>query len=401
MSYSRKLQFVLSCLSLLLVSTAIAQEKGPVMDRNKGGEFQGWPDWNGDRWIQALVDLRVDIDANHVLDRLARFHLSSNQVKQLITAANEEQSDSKRVVLWQAIRMSHDYSGRDYLINTLVGKSSVQMQLQFIEKLRNPSRFDVPILASLYNGRSRRGNENIEADSTVHGYGGKATEPGQTAAEVPNSNGYKSDLFNVPNAIVELTCLTNWKSSVIDRTLTPFREEDYDTEAMNEKRLLLSGKISKEAELAQHAMVHWLIRNGFEDGHRISAFERFVHNSDFQTNRTIVHDYGFDLLKDLTNPTSKAKIVTLVGPSVDPSRFLVVGEADEVRLSAVKAIEKAVIESRKAHSSLIFRDVTLVYKPILEMVQASDPSPDVRHAAKLVQGTIAEYEKLDSKYNSP
>lgn len=362
-----KIQLILVSTLLLPLHSVLAQDREQSGAQSVGVEFEGWQNWNASQWVDVLIELKVDLNANHVLDRLSQFHLSSSQVKTLIAAAEQESSDSKRLILWHSIRMSRDQHGRDYLIHSLLQKSSHQLQLQFVEQLRIPTRFDVPILAALYKNQPKD-----EKDAIV-----------------------------LQQAIVEFACLTNWKDSVFDRSISPFREKDYDSEAMNEKRLILVRNTSREAERAQHEMVHWLIKNGVDESHRISAFERFIHNSDFQTSRTIVHDYGFDLLKGLEAPESKAKIVTLVGVSIEPSRFLVPAEAEIVRLAAIKAIEKALIESRKGQSIDLFRDLVLRYRPVLEITQKSDDSVEVQRAAKLILGTMSEYERLDAKFPAP
>lgn len=367
MVYPSTLRLILVSTLLLPVNSILAQDNKQNGVQSVGDEFDGWQNWNASQWVDVLIELKVDLNANHILDRLSRFHLSSSQVRALISAAEQESSDSKRVVLWHAIRMSRDQHGRDYLIHSLLQKSSQQLQLQFVEQLRIPTRFDIPILAALYKNQPKE-----EKDSVM-----------------------------LQQAIVEFTCLTNWKDSVIDRTISPFREKDYDSEAMNEKRLQLGRSISREAERAQHEMVHWLIKNGVDDSHRVSAFERFIHNSDFKTSRAQIHDYGFDLIQGLVEPESKANIVTLAGVSIEPSRFLVEGEAEVVRLAAIKAIEKALIESRKAQSIDPFRDLVLRYRPVLEITQKSDDSVEVQQAAKLILGTIAEYERLDAKFPAP
>ncbi len=108
------------------------------------------------RYIRLLRASTEDRESEVLLNQLADLHLSSEQVQELITAAVNEDSEERRVLLWQAIRQSRDSRGRAYLIQTLANDSTADLQIQFIDGLQNPTRHDVPILVAIYKSHRPR-----------------------------------------------------------------------------------------------------------------------------------------------------------------------------------------------------------------------------------------------------
>ena len=401
MNASNSLRAICFLFAIALNAAAVAQESNFGGNVTKGEKVLELSGGNADQWMKALFDATVDEKCNHVLDRLSYFYLTPTQVKQLRTAADQENSDPKRVILWQAIRMSQDTSGRDYLIHTLVEKSSAEMQIQFIESIRNPTRFDLPILLALYNSPRLRSKADAHAQTLKPKTEMKENEEKSADEKLKASDDKEllGDLFHVPNRILELVCQSEWKSLLIDSSGSPFRADENAPEESRLKRLELNRQKSQEAEAAQDEMVHWMIRNGFEEAHRISAFEKYAHTHSIAgRTRTINLDYGREFLDRLETSEGKAKAVWLVSGTVEPHRFLT-DEAEIVRLSAVESMRRLVTESRRAATSLLFLDRVARYKPILERVMKTDNSPKVTDAAKRLQGTIAEYEKEDAKAN--
>jgi hypothetical protein len=387
-----------------LTHTVIAQEVRFAGEPAKRDEFVGLSGGNADQWIKALCDATVDEKCSHVLDRLSYFYLTPTQVQQLRTAADQENSDAKRVMLLHAIRLSQDTNGRDYLIHKLVEKSSPEMQIQFIESFRNANRFDIPILLALYNSHHPRKKIDAHAPRLPPKTEMKESE-GKTAEgikEKPQATDDKEvfgELFHTPTRIMELVCQSEWKSLLIDSSGSPFRADENVPEESRLKRQELNRQKSREAELAQEEIVYWLIRNGFEEAHRISAFEKYVHTHSFTgRTRTINADYAREFLDRLETSAGKAKAVWLVSGTVEPSRFLT-DEAEVVRLSAIEAMRRLLTESRRAATSQLFLDRVALYKPIVEKVLDTDKSPNVTAAAKRLRGTMFAYEMEDTKAN--
>lgn len=380
MTYANCLRAIACVLGMVLAAGAVAQENKCADDP---ADAQASPDFSGgtaDEWMKVLFESNVDEFLIRVVDRLSYFHLSSDQVRQLKEAADQEKSDSKRVVLWQAIRQSRDIDGRSYLIQTLLNKTSKEVQIQFIEQLPNPTRFDVPILVALYN--SHRPPQEASKRPLD-------TEPRAIAPEV----------FDVPLAIVEFTCHARWS----DSTSAPGCPFPYASNAPVELRAkyqALTSKRRDEAKLAQVEMVHWLIKNGFEDSHRLLAYQAFLLVQPETNSANSRHsDFAHELLKGLEKPESRAKAVQTLRP-IDPSQYLD-DEAEIVRLSALDVMGKHLIQSRAATSVQTFLGKAELYKPILERVQRTDSSPEVKTSAKRLQETIAAFEKQDAKLAKP
>jgi hypothetical protein len=334
---------------------------------------------NADRWLNALIASRETLDTSIYLDRLSYFHLTEPQIRQLRTAAEEEQSDRKRVVLWHALRQSRDVRSRDYLIKTLVG-DSVDMQIQFINELRNPSRFDIPILVALYNSHRPKKKDLLQQQYS-NDIGKR-----DPLAEI-------DDVLDVPDKIAELTNHANWGALTVMTGWTYPGEKT----PLEKKWLESTGKKGTEAELTHEDMVYWLIKNGFKDRHRINAFRAFITEGTFWQRTKGYSNMGKELLKGLDNPDSKALAVPLIRRWVDPSNFLLANEAEVVKLTAMATMEEDVLGSFDAQKPIGILDKIPVYLPILEQVLNSDPSPKVREAAKELKEKIEALERENAR----
>ncbi len=317
-----------------------------------------------DHWLQALIHARESIETSIYLDRLSYFQLTTTQLKQLIAAAEQESSDEKKIVLWQALRQSRDTRGRDYLLKALVEKSSPETQLQFIDQMRNLSRFDVPILLALY--KKHRLGKNAES------------------TPIANAGTDFGDLFDISERIADLACHTSWTWLNVT---TAWTGEDF---LNNPKWHESKERRGEEAQLAREEMVVWLIKNGLDDRHRINAFRSYLSQGVFSKSRKSYVQYGEDLLSGMNSPESKAEAMLLARNWIEPSRYLRAGEVETVRLAAIEVMH---VQAVQAVGALYFGSKVATYRPILNKVQQSDPSPKVKAAAKRLENFLTKVER--------
>lgn len=357
-----------------------------------------------EHWLEELTESEVDRQAGLAVHQLSQFHLSRGQVDTLIAAAEKADSDPQRLRLWQAIRNSQDSQGRKYLISTLL-QSSAGVQVHFLEEFRNPSQFDLPILAALYN-QPERGvpafesnppGDPVPSEERTSGAGPVALPALKKQAAVEESgDDIFDDTFDVRQKIVELVTLTDWDSSLIDNGPSPPSSPDNRSEEAMRKHSARSRKTSQDAAIAQKEMVHWLIRNGRLDEHRVAAFHRYVFFEKDALKNNLFVDYGYEFVNSLSDPASKAQAVKQFYAWANPGRFLGTQEPEIVRLSAIEAMEHRIIESRKSNASI--KAMTLLqFEPLLSIIQQTDPSPKVQAAAQRLEATIAEYKKQDQR----
>lgn len=322
---------------------------------------------DSDHWLRALIESQDRTDSSVYLDRLAYFHLSANQLDMLFKSASQESSDGKRVVLWQAIRQSRDTKSRDSLIKILVDESSVDQQVEFLEQMQNLTKSDIPILSALYN--SQRPKKRKSPNS-----------PGENYVTPPD------DLQDVPQKIVFLACHTEWGSL---STMTGFtypgdkRQEDQAkwTESMNRRRI--------DAASAQEEFLWWLIKNGFDDNHQINAFLAFsTFASEWDRNK-VYANVERELIRGMDSPESVAKALSHIQTRVEPARYLNPNEAEIVRLAAIDAMERKVMYAFSRQTVLSYWDIIALYRPILESIADSDPSPKVKATAIRLINRIA------------
>lgn len=408
----------------LLASLTVAQEKKQADGWLKPETAKEFVGGTAEQWVTALIDSREMLDSILYSDRLSFFYLAPDQIARLKTAAEQEPSDQKRLLLWHAIRQSRDIPSRNYLIQNLVENSSVDLQIQFIDGLRNPSRYDIPILVALYNSHRPSQKRTATAASQPSITSGKKSKSSQSLRVGETSNSKTSqadtqnqvdsqkiadlgnqpeipvdsfdptkkvgDLFDIPQKIVDLTCQVDWQQLIVMTGWTyPGGNVDLPH---NAKWLEITGQRRDAADRAHEEMVHWLIKSGFDDSHRVSAFQAYLTDGTFRQRRRQDSDMGKTLLRGLKDPASKAKAIRLVSIWAEPSQFLA-DEDEIVRLGAIDAMQGQVIDAFSAWATPAFVDKVALYKPFLEQVQLSDPSDKVKAAAKRLQNLIAEKEK--------
>jgi hypothetical protein len=354
---------------LLFGGVATGQKALPTTDLSQANASELFGG-DSDHWLSALIESKDQTDSSVYLDRLENFHLSASQLDMLCKSASQEESDGKRIVLWQALRQSRDTRSRDVLIKILVHESSVDERIEFIEQMHNLSRSDIPVLIALYN--SQRPKK-------------KKIAPSFGEQNALSSN----DLLDVPHKIVELACHTEWSSL---STMTGFtypgdkRQEDRSkwVESMNKRGI--------EASSAQEDFIFWLIKNGFDDNHQIKAYVAFSRYGSSWDRQKVYANMERELLRGMDSPESLAVALPIVKTRIEPVRYLNSKEANIVRLAAIQAMENKVLYAFSSQIVLSFWDVIALYKPILESAVDSDPSPEVKAAAQRLLDRIAQTE---------
>lgn len=359
MQREKRLQVSVLFLALFLLAVASGQEKASEgLNEAAPATFGG----NADRWLHELIGSDNSVDSRISLDRLSYFQLSPAQLEKLTAAVDGDESRDKRVMLWQAMRQSRDVKTRDYLIRVLL-EEGVEMQTQFLDELENPTRFDVPILIALYNSqRPQRAMPKAKSKTT--------------AGESDVSADF-GDLYDVPRKIVELASHTQWGSvQMVGWPHSDGQASEYTNPQMLESR----NRRGIEAVRAQEQMVEWLIKNGYQDDHRLTAFQMYSQIATVVSvpNSSTVPE---NLLKGLRSDESRARAVRLVLPWIEPHKFLVAKEPEIVRLSAIEAMHYQVTQSTLNQLLLDRENRLTAYKQMLAQFQKSDPSPKVQAAA--------------------
>lgn len=313
---------------------------------------------NSETLLQKLLATEELTLCNQIANLLAEFRLNAEQAKRLISAAERETSDAKRNVLWHAIRQSRDLAGREFLKDAIVKRASVAEQIIFLQTLKNPAPFDVPLLAELYQTyRPKFDPQNNRQQLTDLGdqFMRFAVRPERQLIDtdrVPEHLGYLDP--------------SSWR-------------------AIQERR-------GNEAYAAQRELLRWLVRNGVRDQHRLDAWAAVIspqwpRSRGFTDWRKINHD----LLQSSQDPNFRAKAVSLMANHREPASFLNEEEPVVVRMAAVRALTHKLSSTWRGYST---GRTTLLrqYTSTLEDVVESDKDESVRAAAAAALRKLRQWE---------
>ena len=313
---------------------------------------------NSERLLEKLLAAEELTLCNQIANLLAEFRLNADQVQRLIEAAQREKSDAKRTVLWHAIRQSRDLAGRRFLTKTIVEDASAEQQIVFLQTLKNPAPFDVPVLAELYR-TYRPKFDPQDSREQLSDLGDQfmrfATRPGRELmgdARVPEELGFLDS--------------AHWRS--------------------------ISDRRGDEAHAARHELLRWLVRNGARDQHRLDAWKAVI-NPRWPRSRdmTDARQINSDLLNSSEDPNFRAKAVELLGNHMEPSWFLNDEEPTVVRLAAIKAIAQKTGAAWKGYSTArhtYVRQYTAALKEVVE----TDKEKSVRDAASALLAKFTRWQ---------
>ena len=258
--------------------------------------------------VKLLLDSREQTQLQTLAQTIEELTLTNEQVEQLVLAATHSESDYRRIILYHAIRHTRDIQGRHFLIDALA-KSSVETQIQFLDNLKNPAPFDIPILQAIF-----RQNENRKTEF-------------RDGVEVDFCESF---LQLAQQNWIEL--VTEWNANDEFGEITP------------ERRRAVYDRRREESGLARHRLLVWIIGNAKDPNHRIRAFQ-----SSMKTLWPVPTKVGTDgsdrqmqaklLLGTSTDPKFTVMAVPVVANWIPPEEFFT-HPSIPVRLAAISAIEK-------------------------------------------------------------
>ena len=311
--------------------------------------------------LSKLLASEEQTEAALLADRLAEYTLTDEQVGLLIEAAKSAKSDALRNLLWHAIRLSRDFQGRAFLIETLP-KAPGQALVTFLKSMRNLSPFDVPILIAIYNG-------------------------GQP-------EGPKANIISDANAVLVDMSFRDWSR------MTTQPGAINDNEEIDQVRFRATyDRRQDDATNAQIDMLRWMLTNGREDSHRIKAYHGLqTIRGSFREEKVPSHiELLQELLDSSADPKFRATVVESLSVGYNPeiiARYLnpAAHETDIVRLAAIKALRTTFFSSLDGvgNGAYIVRSGA---ERVLERVAAEDEAKEVRQAATALLEEIRKVSK--------
>jgi hypothetical protein len=295
----------------------------------------------------SLLATEDQLEAAKLAESLSDAILTAEQVKSLIEHASSTTSDVRRIMLWNAIRLSRDIQGRKFLRETLARKATSEQKVQFVQSLRNLNLDDAPVLIELY----------------------------ATASDEILREGQSLDESNdVREQVVRFACI-DWTLLVTDRKIDPGL--DYEGQVLEQENY---NKRRERALEGQSALLVWLLKNGVEDEHRLDAFAAAQRVSAWPNNGKWFGGVSLQdaLLESSSNSKFRARVVEKYGVSMPLLDFLAPerGEEVEVRLATIRSLRKLILMEQRSAVGYSFQ-----YDQMLRHVAQSDKSEEVREAA--------------------
>jgi hypothetical protein len=276
-----------------------------------------------------------------IAEYLEEFTLTKSQVAMLQEKALSTQSDSQRILLWQAMRHARDIDGRKMLMVTLPA-ASPEEQITFLDTLKNPSAFDVPILIAMYQASEKQKREAM---------------------------------LDIADRIVALAA-HDWSRLVTRWSSVSFGDPD------PAKENAIYTRRGEYASLAQHELLRWLAMHSPQITHRLSAYEMLMQGRRYSSGFDLPPNFANDFFDSSMEPEFRAAALPLVANSALLQTVLGRGseEHELVRLAAMKQLKlQFEAESQAAVGPW---GAIQSHKPLLKTILAVDQSAKVRALAE-------------------
>ena len=312
--------------------------------------------------LETLLNTEQLTVAADVVDVLAEYRLQQSQVAQLIDAAKAATSDTRRNLLWHAVRLSRDHAGRTYLMEAVAQHATDAQKIMYLQTWTNPAPDDVPMLTAIYQ----------------HWAEGQMKKP--VLPSSPPGADPTTELSDVGSAMMRFAS-RNWTDLVKewDPPVALGYLENHDGNRIEERR-------EGEAEHGQHLFLHWLIKYGVTADHKIQAYEdamqprgnwpRYVVTPEMRKRLTN------DLIATSNEPDFRSRIVAVVAKQVDPIEFLNLEEDEQVRLAAIRVISKQAESAWTSYSTSRYTTVQRYLRAMKDVAQDEDEQPQVQTQAK-------------------
>lgn len=294
-----------------------------------------------DRLLTELLACDELTRITAIAEYLEEFTLTKSQVAMLQEKAEHTQSDSQRIAIWHAMRHARDIDGRKMLIDT-VPAASPEEQLTFLDTLKNPSAFDVPILVAMYQASEESKSESM---------------------------------FNIADRIVDLTA-HDWSRLITRWSSVSFGDPD------PAKENAIYTRRGEYASLGQHEVLRWLAMHGTQIDHRMSAYELLVRGRRNSSSFGLPPNFADEFFDSSMEPEFRAAALPLIANSALLQTVLGRGseEHELVRLAAIQQLKlQFESESRAAVGPW---NAIQSHKPLLKTILAFDQSAKVRALAE-------------------
>ncbi|MDZ4847712.1 MAG: hypothetical protein SGI77_00315 [Pirellulaceae bacterium] len=260
-------------------------------------------------------------------------------------AAKSTASDTRRNLLWHAIRYTRSRLARDYLLES-IPSASVPPRIEWIESLRNPAPFDIPILTATYE-RADKGTVSDEASLQE---------------------------FFVRFA---LSC---WRDT---------RVTDWHSTKNTELYHGSKNRRQADADAAQLRILTYLVTYGHDLETRIAAFQYNGHSwfrgFEPEQRRRLAR-----LLLDTAKvPADRARLVSVLRDQIEPSWFLYGSESHAVKLAAIAAIGEKVANHWRSTAG--YDSLREGYRVMLPIAQDEDYLELSRAASEMIRSMEIRY----------
>lgn len=187
----------------------------------------------------------------------------------------------------------------------------------------------------------------------------------------------KKDTFGTVTSKVMELLNRDWSTLVSE-----FRAEHGASDSLQLRALNIADRRREEAYATRDEFAKWLISNGTQDEHRISAY-RVASSQPWPRSSRVsaMPELANELFNSSEEPRFRAKIIPLISNFIPPETFLsrTSREVNAVRVAAVNAIASRVME---AWNSTAISSYLQQYQPILQRLAKEDESREVRQAAE-------------------
>jgi hypothetical protein len=295
---------------------------------------EGEADIEGPLVVQRLLASTWLTEIEAYADILAESVVDDPEVRLLISHTEECQGDARRNLLWHALRYTRSRLARDFLTR-VIPNASVALRIQWIETLRNPAPFDIPLMVAVYESLDGRA---VSDESSLE------------------------DIF-------AQFALSHWRETRVTTWYSTRNSERYHR---------IQNRRAADADAAQLRFIAYLIRHGHRLEDRIAAFQYRGHSwfRGFEAENRL--QLTQRLLETAESPEERARLVGVVQDQIPPAFFLASAEAAVVRLAAITAIGEWVAKQWPGNGG--YDSLRQAYRELLP-ITCDREHPELRDAA--------------------